>query len=130
LDSQYVLVVDDDPNVRLLVQDALAVFDIPARAVKGGTDALEMVRQDPPRAIVLDLMMPVMDGFSVLAHLQREATSRRIPIIVLSALIDQTPQIERLPGVVGAMCKGAFSMEEFHKLLVKAGIGVSDSGPS
>jgi CheY-like chemotaxis protein len=100
----------------------LKIYGFEARAVKGGEEALEAVRREAPQAIVLDLMMPHMNGFTVLAHLQRETASRHIPIIVLSALIDQAPHVERLPGVSGVMCKGDFSMDGFRKLLVKAGL--------
>ncbi len=120
--GSYVLVVDDDANVRTLVFDALKLFGFEAQTVKSGEEALEAVRNEAPRAIVLDLMMPHMNGFTVLAHLQRETGSRNIPIIVLSALIDQAPHVERLPGVSGVMCKGDFSMDGFRKLLVKAGL--------
>lgn len=120
--DSYMLVVDDDSNVRTLITDALTLFGFQVRAVRSGDEALEIVRAAPPRGIILDLMMPQMNGFSVLAHLQRETSSRGIPVIVLSALIDQAPHVARLPGVAGVMCKGDFSMDGFRKLLVKAGL--------
>jgi CheY-like chemotaxis protein len=119
MNDQYVLIVDDDPNVRMLVKDALTLLGYETLTARTGTEALEIVRQRPPDAMILDLMMPGMTGFSVLASLRHAAGGREIPVIVLSALIDQTKGVESLPGVVGAMCKGKFSFDGFRHLVGK-----------
>lgn len=122
MSEHYVLVVDDDPHTRMLIYDALAVLGYQARKARNGREALDMVRQERPDGIVLDMMMPEMNGFSMLAALQRETGGQSIPVVVLSALVDQTGPLRKLPGVRGVMCKGDFSMEEFGKLLQQAGI--------
>ncbi len=120
-EDRYVLVVDDDPHTRTLVTDALTVLGVSSRQARNGQQALEMIRADAPRAIVLDLMMPVLNGFAVLAELQR-AAGEPIPVIVLSALVDQAGPLHHLPGVAGVMCKGDFSLEGLRGLLAQAGI--------
>jgi two-component system response regulator (stage 0 sporulation protein F) len=120
--SDYVLIVDDDPSVRSLLLDALTLMGIEGLDAANGEQALEMVGEDPPTAIVLDLRMPVLDGFNTLAGLQNKQASRQIPIILLSGMVGYDPRLYRLPGVVGVMSKGSFSLDGFRDLLVKAGL--------
>ena len=79
-----VLVVDDEPDVRALVASALAYADDGAEAIEAetGEEALRLARTGSPDIVVLDLMMPGRDGFSVLEELRREST---VPVIVLTA---------------------------------------------
>lgn len=120
--GSYVLIVDDNSDVQTLVMDVLEALGIEGREVHNGRQAVAMVQQNPPAAIVLDLMMPIADGFTTLIHLQGNRTSRQIPIIVLSSLIDGDRYVYRFPGVIGVMSKGNFSIEGFHALLKEAGI--------
>jgi CheY-like chemotaxis protein len=129
--NPYVLVVDDDPSTRMLVSDALMVFGQSSRRARNGQEALELIREEMPQAIILDLMMPEMTGFSFLATLTRELNGKTIPVIILSALGDQVKGVDALPGVVGMMSKGNFSMTGFAQLLTKAGLGTQPhTGPA
>jgi CheY-like chemotaxis protein len=119
--SGYVLVVDDNPEVHLLLQDILEMAGVKSQKAYNGEQALKIVAENPPAAIILDLMMPVMDGFNTLAHLQGSRSSRKIPVILLSAIADYDHRMQSLPGVVGVMCKARFSIENLLTLLVKAG---------
>ena len=125
--TTYVLVVDDDPSTRMLVSDALMIFGHSSRRARDGFEALELVREDLPEAIILDLMMPGMTGFSLLAEMHRLSDGKDIPVIVLSALGDQVQGVNALPGVVGSMCKGSFSMDAFKGLLAKAGLSTESA---
>ncbi len=85
--SQYtVLIVDDVPINLLLVGKMLARFNFKTVTAKNGVEALEAVREHNPALLVLDLMMPVMDGFEVIRRLRAEPETAGIRIIVLSAL--------------------------------------------
>jgi CheY-like chemotaxis protein len=119
--SGYVLVVDDNPEVHLLLQDILEMVGVKSQKAYNGEQALAIVAENPPAAIILDLMMPVMDGFNMLAHLQGSRSSRKIPVILLSAIADYDSRMQSLPGVVGVMCKAHFSIENLLALLVKIG---------
>ncbi len=79
------LVVDDDPQVVDLVRQLLEGEPYEVMAAAEGQEALEAISQKPPDAILLDLLMPGMDGFAVLEHLQQDPQSRHIPVIVLTA---------------------------------------------
>jgi CheY-like chemotaxis protein len=120
--GDYVLVVDDDPDVRRLIVDALALFGLQGLAAVNGQDALHQIRENPPMAVILDLMMPSMNGFSVITHLRRQASSRSIPVIVMSGISDTPGRLGRLPGVVGVMPKGSFSIAQLRTLLSAAGL--------
>jgi CheY-like chemotaxis protein len=120
--EDYILVVDDDPNVTTLVVDALSLFGLNAQFAVNGVDALHQIETNPPKAIVLDLMMPGMDGFTTITRLQRNATIRHIPIIILSGIADASEQIKKLPGVVGVIRKGDFSIATLSLLLGQAGM--------
>jgi signal transduction histidine kinase/DNA-binding response OmpR family regulator len=80
-----VLVVDDDPHVVDLVRQLLEDDPYEIMAAADGQEALDAVARRRPDVILLDLLMPNMDGFAVIEHLQQDPQYRLIPIIVLTA---------------------------------------------
>jgi CheY-like chemotaxis protein len=115
-----VLIVDDDPNVIELIVSIVKMFGVDARVSHNGKDALDAIRANPPDVLILDLMMPVMDGFTMLTQLRKDEKYSALPVIVLSALADQRGMVDRLPGIVGSITKGKFSLTELRDLLAKA----------
>ncbi|MCP5026244.1 MAG: response regulator transcription factor [Actinomycetia bacterium] len=81
--APLVLVVDDEENIRFLVQSGLELGGFRTTTATNGSEALDAVERERPALIVLDVMMPGMDGFAVLERLQ--ATGVRIPVIMLTA---------------------------------------------
>lgn len=84
-----VLAVDDIPLNILLVQKMLKRFNFKLRTASGGQQALDMVAQEKPDLILLDLMMPGIDGFEVIHRLRENPETSYIQIIILSALNSQ-----------------------------------------
>lgn len=85
--SKYnVLAVDDIPLNLLLVQKMLSKFNFRIRTATNGREALEAVAQDRPHLILLDLMMPEIDGYEVLRRLKADPETADIRVIILSAL--------------------------------------------
>lgn len=84
-----VLAVDDIPLNILLVQKMLKRFNFKLRTASGGQQALDMITQEKPDLILLDLMMPVIDGFEVIRRLRGNPETADIQIIILSALNSQ-----------------------------------------
>ena len=80
-----ILVVDDDPEVRARVRHTLERSGWTVRDAADGKEALQSVVQSPPRAILLDLTMPVMDGFTFLHELRNRPGCNDIPVIVFTA---------------------------------------------
>jgi len=88
MNNPKILIVDDEPfNVDYLEQE-LEDSDYKIIAAVNGQDALDKVQAEPPDLILLDIMMPVMDGFEVLTRLKANPSTRDIPIIVISANSD------------------------------------------
>ena len=85
--SQYnVLAVDDIPINLLLVQKMLSRFNFEIRTAANGKLALDAVAQKKPDLILLDLMMPGLDGFEVIRRLRENPETADIQIVILSAL--------------------------------------------
>ena len=96
----YILIVDDDPAIRLLLENLLGGAGYRTKAVTGGQEALDFITGAAPDVIVLDLMMPEMDGWQVLKELMSRERTRRIPVIIYSAVPD--PEISQLAFERGA----------------------------
>ncbi|HEY3117506.1 MAG TPA: response regulator, partial [Chloroflexota bacterium] len=93
-DRSGILVVDDDATVRNLLEAALRGAGYQPICVADGRRGLELVKRKDIAAVVLDLLMPEMDGFEFLHRLRRLPEGRRIPVVVLTAK-DLTPQDRR-----------------------------------
>jgi len=83
---QLVLVVEDDPSLGEVIVTALRDEGMEARLAQDGDEAMRMVDQLSPSAMVLDLMMPKRDGFSVLRELRADGRIREMPVIVVTAM--------------------------------------------
>ena len=79
------LVVDDDPNVADMVRQLLEGEACTIDVARDGREALRAIAERPPDAVLLDLLMPGLDGFAVLEQLQADPGRRDIPVIVLTA---------------------------------------------
>ncbi|MCL6431961.1 MAG: hybrid sensor histidine kinase/response regulator, partial [Anaerolineae bacterium] len=110
-----VLVVDDDPQMARVISRVLQMSgrEYEVLCAYDGEEALGKMRWRRPDMVLLDLVMPVKDGFAVLAEMQRDAALQRIPVAVITAQ-EPTPEDERRMGgrslVVHA--PGGFSNEE------------------
>ena len=82
--KHLVLVIDDDPAQRELLRRFLEREGFAVRLASDGRAGLEMARELVPRAILLDVMMPQMDGWSVLAELKKEPALERIPVVMVT----------------------------------------------
>ena len=88
--SQYsVLAVDDIPLNLILVQKMLARYNFKLRTASNGEQALDAVAQEKPDLILLDLMMPGIDGFEVIRRLRENPRTADVRIVILSALNSQ-----------------------------------------
>ncbi len=87
-DEILVMVVDDDPNVRSYLEQVLQHEGYRTVAAEDGFMALELARRTLPDCITMDLMMPGMDGNSVIARLRENKTTSHIPVVVVSAFTE------------------------------------------
>ncbi|ABS26053.1 response regulator [Anaeromyxobacter sp. Fw109-5] len=98
-----VLVVDDDPDILEAICDILEGEGYRVARARHGGEALERVAAEEPAIILLDLMMPVMDGLAFAQALRQLPEGQRIPIVVISA--DGNPQRAASIGAVGYLAK-------------------------
>jgi PAS domain S-box-containing protein len=109
-----ILVVDDDPAAVELVAVQLEAFGSTVLRAHGGQEAIESARRESPDLIVLDLMMPTVNGFDVVDALRGHAETAGIPIVVVTATQITPEDRARLNGYVSAvMEKGHFDRERF-----------------
>lgn len=100
--SPLVLVVDDDPDILEAISDILEVEQYRVVKARNGLEALERVEAERPDAILLDLMMPVMDG-ATFAQALKQRPARDVPIVVISA--DGNPQRAAAVGARAFLAK-------------------------
>lgn len=86
--SHSVLVVDDEPMARTLLRLMLVRAGFDVFEAEDGFDALNKVKANPPDLMILDVMMPGMDGFAVCEVLREDEAHSQLPIIMLSAKTD------------------------------------------
>ena len=84
----HILVVDDDPAIRDVVADILEMSDYQVQTANNGAEALAQIRADQPAVVLLDLMMPVMDGWEFLRRCRDVSQCAQIPVAVMSAARD------------------------------------------
>ncbi len=87
--DKSVLVVDDDSNIRSLLQQELTEAGYTVRLAEDGRKALALIREQTPGLVILDVMMPEMNGFDVAAVLKNDPATMDIPIIILSIVEDK-----------------------------------------
>jgi two-component system alkaline phosphatase synthesis response regulator PhoP len=91
-----ILVVEDEPDIADLVKYHLEKAGLPARVVGDGKQALDLIVRDHPDLIILDLMLPGLDGLEVCRRLRGAPATRGIPVIILTA---KTEEVDRIVGL-------------------------------
>jgi adenylate cyclase len=117
-----VLVVEDDAVQRERMRGWLEGPQWTVRDAENGREALKRIQENKPDVILLDLMMPEMDGFAVVAALQKETGWRDIPVIVITSLdLDANDRARLNSGVQSVLVKERFQpadlVERIRRLL-------------
>ena len=134
-----ILVVDDSPDDRQLVREALLSAGHSVAEASNGIEALSFIDREMPRLVVLDLMMPGMDGFEVLVRLRERPDTRNLPIVVFTAMDLSREDRERLEtGTQKVFCKATtpadLLIDELRTLLrglgaITASVGGAEPPP-
>ncbi len=114
-DRRRILVVDDDPGILELHTRILQKLAPRCQIVtaSNGHEALEEMAKDRPDLVLLDLMMPIVDGFAVLQAMREQASTRDVPVIVLTAQNLTRRDMARLQqGVASILAKGLYNSSE------------------
>ncbi|MCK5172320.1 MAG: response regulator, partial [Planctomycetes bacterium] len=93
-DKTKILVIDDEPNIVQTLQDRLEMNEYSVRTAGNGREGLDKIEQDKPDVILLDVIMPVMDGLEMLEVMRKKPENQDISVIMLTAR-SQTQDIAR-----------------------------------
>lgn len=111
--KKRVLVVDDDPSLTELLEIVLVDAGYAATVVQDGRAALVEAAADPPDLVVLDILMPEMDGWETSEHLLSHERTARVPIIFLTVRVSPEEQLRGwYRGCFAYLCK-PFDIQEF-----------------
>lgn len=95
-----ILIVDDEPNIRELVKYNLEKAGFSAECADDGLAAMKKIETDPPDLVILDLMLPGLDGLEICRNIRRMEKTRMLPVIILTA---RDEEIDRVVGLeIGA----------------------------
>lgn len=119
-DAPLALIVDDDSMSRKKISAALQSLGVAHKTAKDGAQALAMMEAGAFDLILLDIVMPQMDGFEVLKEMQRQASLRDIPVLVISSLDETEDTVRALE--LGAV---DFLPKNFAKAILKARVEAS-----
>ena len=113
-----ILIVDDDPQNIRLVKAMLKPFNMEIMVADGGKAGLEMALKKKPDLIILDLMMPDVDGFEVVSKLRDDPAGAQIPILIYTAKNVTSEDRERLQGNIQTIIqKGDFGKDRFLEMI-------------
>ena len=107
-----ILIVDDDPDMVELLRLGLADAGYATRTAGTGKEALQKAKRSPPDLVVLDLLLPEMNGFSVCQRLRRNPATAGIPIVMITVLPGQFPRFVGVETGANAYLNKPFRMEE------------------
>lgn len=102
-----ILIIDDEKDVRKIVKKRLTAYGFEVLEANDGFAGLELAKQEIPDLILLDIMMPIQDGVETYHLLRKEETTKKIPVIFLTALsigngsLDALNSEDRDYGVIG-----------------------------
>jgi len=108
-----VLVVEDDEHIRDLVALHLSVEKLTAVAIGDGAEALRLARTEPFDLVILDLMLPGLDGVTVCRAIRRDSIKADVPLLMLTVRRDQTPNVPSLGSAPGYYLTKPFGVREF-----------------
>lgn len=116
-----VLAVDDDVDLLLLYRVTLESDGHEVSEAINGRDALDMLRDGQFELVLLDMMLPGLDGFGVLAELGHNRLTNELPVVIVSARISIDDQIRGLESGAVAYLTKPFSIDRLRSLVVSIG---------
>ncbi len=97
-DKKKILVIDDDDNLRLALSDKLAMEGFSVLEAENGKKGLEKALETHPDLVVLDIMMPVMNGIDMLKELRKDEWGKKVKVIMLTVLENAETLAEAMDG--------------------------------
>jgi DNA-binding response OmpR family regulator len=127
-----VLVVEDEPLISEMIAKSLKLEGYQVEAAKTGEEGLQKVREINPDLVLLDVLLPKLDGWEVLTRMRDDSRTKAIPIIMLTALSDEKSKVQGLRGGADDYVTKPFSslelMARVEAVLKRADRGVHREG--
>ncbi|HBA59686.1 MAG TPA: hypothetical protein DCZ92_02455 [Elusimicrobia bacterium] len=117
--GEKILLVDDDPDITSLLQDELTAQGYAVKICDGGEEVLAAMHSYLPDLLIMDVMLPGIDGYSLTNHIGEDPDLCKIPLIIMSALTTSRAMFETKPQVAAFFSK-PFSNEEFMEAVKTA----------
>ncbi len=114
--TKKILIVEDEATLQKALQEVLTAEGYGVLSALDGSRGLEIAREENPDLILLDIILPKMDGFEVLEALKSEEKTKSIPVIILTNLSDVSDVQKALDlGATTYLVKADFSLEDVIK---------------
>lgn len=112
-DKKVILVIEDDPVLSVMYKTKLEAEGYTIIGANNGVDGLGAAKSNKPDLILLDIILPQLDGFSVLEELKEDAKTKKIPVILLTNLgTDEDREKGQKLGAVDYLVKANFTPEQ------------------
>ena len=112
VDAAKILIADDEPHIRRILQFLLEQAGYEVVAAADGREALELLAREGPDLLLLDVMMPHLDGFAVLQRIRADRETQRLPVIMLTARDESQARVKGLKGGANDYVAKPFDHEE------------------
>jgi DNA-binding response OmpR family regulator len=114
-----ILVVEDDPDLRRILKLQLASRGYEVAEAENGAEGFRAIRQDTPDCVVLDLMMPVMDGFGFLKRVRSIMSLKDVPVLILTASEDERNKVRGFQYQADAYMSKPYDLEKLTEVVEK-----------
>jgi CheY-like chemotaxis protein len=119
-DGRSIVVIDDEPLDLDLVEATLSPHGWRVLRAEGGEEGVQLVRREQPAAVLVDLLMPGVDGFEVVERLRADPAVAGVPIVVVTSKDMTAADHARLEGRIGHLAqKGTFKQDELADVLAR-----------
>jgi DNA-binding response OmpR family regulator len=115
--KKKILVVDDEPSILETIKYHLELNDYDVLSAGDGMEALKLARNESPDLILLDLMLPRMDGYKVCKMLKMDKRYKTIPVVMLTAKAGSVDEVEGYHSGADAYMKKPFDLEALSRLI-------------
>lgn len=112
-ENKLILLVEDEVSLRQILAEKLTIEKYSVIEASNGKEALELSLERHPDLILLDIVMPVMDGLSMLQELRKDEWGADVPVILLTNLNDSTKEFESMEmGAFGYLVKADWKIDD------------------
>jgi CheY-like chemotaxis protein len=119
-----ILLIEDSRLLRTVIERNLVKAGYSVTGVADGREGLQAARTNPPALILLDMMLPGLDGTGVLKELKRDASTAQIPVIVLTGLAQRNEEKLKNAGAAAYIEKSSLNLEQNADVLIQSVDGV------